>query len=131
MLKKIFITTAILFSTNALAEIQSINEGSTGISSIRGEVISVIPLCPENVTCITDGTVVTIRYHLNGCLDTFVDGGVAATEEGNKLHVYASGLNIHNKQSRVAFCAAMPTATKTYTFIMKFGAVELANLGVN
>lgn len=35
---------------------------------IAGQIINVEPLCPANVMCITDGTVLTVRYTLpSGC----------------------------------------------------------------
>lgn len=117
---------SVIFAPFANAEVASLGDKAVGLSQLKGEVVDVRALCPAGVTCIANGTVISLKFTLAGCFDTLgpVSYDVDASEEG-KLKVYVSALNIHDKRSAAAFCYVAPTAHATITLISKYGTPDV------
>jgi hypothetical protein len=110
-------------------------EGSLGVSPLEMKVSQVRELCPQGVTCITNGTVVTLLGTLQGCGDVAGPFSYNAKVEGDTLKLYVSATNIVNKFSLVATCLRAPQATIEITHIPqvfpanKIEVINLNNIG--
>lgn len=89
------------------------------------EVVKVESLCPEGMVCVTDGTVVTLRLTLNGCLDTLGPVSYLSNEDNSNLNLFVSAVNIIDEDSARVMCIRMPTVTKKISLINQFGEVRL------
>jgi hypothetical protein len=108
----------------------SFGEKDHALSRLAGEIIQVSPLCPDGMTCFVDGTMIDVKFTLNGCLDTLgpVTYDAVETDDG-RLIVFVSALNVHHQDSKVTFCYVAPTEVVKLQLINKYGDVEVRFLG--
>ena len=83
------------------------------------------PLCPESVTCVVDGTILTVETTSNGCFDKLSPVRVVSQDD-NTILVGAD--NIVDKRSLAAYCSAFPVARFEITLINKYGEFEIQPL---
>ncbi len=102
-----------------------------GMTPISGVVERVSPLCPPEVTCITNGTVVDLEFTLLDCRDELAPLTYEAIEENNKLHIFISAMNLHNESSRRADCIDVPKVKRQIVLANQLGEVKLHFLGAN
>lgn len=104
-MKFMMILSALAFSVSVFAgTVTPLPEDATSTSPLAGSVSSVEPLCPADVTCITNGSSIAIEFVLNGCLDDLIPPTYAVSGDT----VYVSGTNVHTSGSEAAFCIDAP-----------------------
>lgn len=91
----------------------------------EGEVTQTRPLCPEEGTCIVDGTIVTVKLPLGGCLDRLGPVTYTVEQEEGFIFLHLSAYNIANSDSFAAFCFKMPEATVDIQLINIYGQVQI------
>lgn len=100
--------------------------GTYALADVAGQVASAEPLCPEGMTCVTNGTILNMTY-TGGCLDSLVQP--VYTVVGQDVFVHAQvALNENSKRVR---CAALPIFTDTMQLIMKFPPFKIHFMGTN
>jgi hypothetical protein len=107
--------------------------GDFSISQATAELISAEPICPQTaggVSCMANGTKVTIKVTLNGCVDNF--GGHFTNFEilNGRGIIYVGAINISNHASLSTRCIKMPTR-KISVVIPFYGEVEVVNVNYN
>ncbi|MCR9203663.1 MAG: hypothetical protein NXH75_03735 [Halobacteriovoraceae bacterium] len=91
----------------------------------EGEVTQTRALCPEEGTCIVDGTIVTVKLPLNGCLDRLGPVTYTVEQEDGFIFLHLSAYNIANSDSFAAFCFKMPEVTVDIQLINMYGPVQI------
>lgn len=117
-----------LLSANTLAGVSQfpLIENDIALETItEGEVVSTRPLCPEEGTCVVDGTIVTLKLPLGGCLDRLGPVTYTAEQEDGFIFLHLSAYNIANSDSFAAFCFKMPEAIVEIQLINMYGHVQL------
>lgn len=132
-----FLALAALVPTLASAQTMNLSEGSEALSLIKDfEILEVKVIPGKNNGCPDDApadafcpavivpprTIISINFPLNGCLDEL--GPVSFSTRSlntqpEKLEVSIAAWNIHNKDSKVAYCLQLPVANRV---IEIFGA---------
>ncbi|HXH31986.1 MAG TPA: hypothetical protein VNJ01_14345 [Bacteriovoracaceae bacterium] len=89
--------------------------------------VKVSMLCPDGMTCFTNGTVIKLVLPLNGCVDSLGPVTYKAEENREKgiLNVYVSATGVANPQSMTTRCMVAPTAKYQITLVNKYGNVKL------
>lgn len=75
------------------------------------EVAETRSLCPEGTTCVTDGTMISLRTTLSGCVDrlgpvAFAVLSGAEGRSGKGLHLAVSGVELADRASLNTYCFA-------------------------
>lgn len=109
----------------------SLPSDAIALSPIEGSIAAVAPLCPDGVTCFVNGTIIDLRFVLQGCMDQLGPVTYRAEEVGGKLKVYVSAINVHSEESTHVMCFAAATADYRITLINQYGDVEVYFLGFN
>lgn len=91
--------------------------------------VEVSPLCPENATCVTDGTVVDLTYEV-GCYEEEVYFNYQADVVDGKIHLFTNMVVKSVVKGGGPVCLAFTTVNKKITLPMMFGEVVLHNLKV-
>ncbi|NJL22986.1 MAG: hypothetical protein HC895_22655 [Leptolyngbyaceae cyanobacterium SM1_3_5] len=82
------------------------------MTAIAGRITQIrpvrVPVAP-NVTEVE--TRVSLRFTLNGCLDSLLPVLSYSEVRGRSATIYVTALNANNPQSATARCAALPQAT--------------------
>lgn len=127
-MKKLFIALTITLSAMASDTIPTqfpLIENDIALEAIKeGEVVSQRLLC-EDHSCVINGTVVTIKLPLGGCLDRLGPVTASATQLRGKILLNLTAINVANSDSFAAFCFKMPEDFVEITLIDKYGVVEL------
>ena len=97
------------------------------------EVASVRPLCTPGTTCVTDGTIVSLRTTLKGCFDrlgpvTFAKLARNKTERDAGLRVAVSGVELADRASQNVYCLVPNSPTTEIVLLDEF--VTKATLGL-
>ena len=103
-------------------------KGALALKAIKESSITFEPLCPKNVTCITDGKVVNLHYTL-GCLNTMVPVQFKTEIDfkANKAVIYVTAFEVLTKASQTAKCFRAPIGTASIPLVGFFGEVEVRN----
>lgn len=122
---------SLLLSVVAFASIHAFAveaEVATGVvRSVAPASIKTAPLCPDGVTCFTNGTIVTMVFTPAGCLDRALQP--VYEQVGQDVYVHAQ-VNSPEDNKRVR-CAVMPVVTEQLQLIMLFPPFKLHFLGTN
>jgi hypothetical protein len=113
-MKMLFVTLSLLVSFASVA-----NADFRGPETyISGKVIGTEPLCPEDVTCVTNGTIVKLEFTLMGCLDALAPLEYSGIAQDGVVSVKA--INVANPQSQVVLCERMPTEIRTIELVNEY-----------
>lgn len=99
---------------------------------IPGEIIDVRPLCPEDMTCVTNGTVVELNFRLLGCADELLSMSHSVEVEDGNIYLKIKAVNGVMKESQVIRCYAPVYERRTITLIGVYGEnvfAEFLNVG--
>ena len=126
MIKTILTLVSLLITSHLSANsstkaIQLSEEAAYIIPLTDFSIADQIPLCPEQGTCIVDGTRLTIEVQLDGCFDQL--GPVRVVTIDNTVYIGAD--NIGDNRSLAALCSPLPVETFTISLINKFGDFEV------
>lgn len=97
------------------------------VRSAAPNSIKTAPLCPDGVTCFTNGTIVNMVFTPAGCLDNALQP--VYEQVGQDVYVHAQ-VNSPDDNKRVR-CVAMPIVTEQLQLIMLFPPFKLHFLGTN
>lgn len=115
----------------ALADTMKLPPGSEALIPLeKPDHVQFEPLCPKGVTCVTDGTIVTLTYLLAGCLDSLAPVQFQFTQgQGAEAHtLLVSAMAIQNERSPFLRCPT-PTARKVkLAFPGVFGDIQITPL---
>lgn len=119
-MKNLLILAALLFAHGSFAQgFTKLEAGDYALSNANARVLSVGPICggaPGEITCMAIGSVVTLRVQLQGCLDSFGGYFYEFAKQNRKTVLKFGAINVANKKSLAARCAAMPEETvRVYT----------------
>lgn len=131
MKKLILIALLSLTSTIALATSlhpDTFKPSYDTFKSVAPETVVVSPLCPDHVTCITDGTIVDLEYMIP-CSANIISFTYEAQEIGEELHLFVSAI-VGTKQTNPPVCQAFSHITQNIQLINMFGDVIVHNLGL-
>ena len=103
-------------------------EGTIGIYSVAGRVVSTTALCPVGATCITNGTIVELSLPAHGCMDNLISP-IYTQIDRQTVVVHAQILA--NEASRRTRCIVQPTFVSNLQLIMMFKPFTIKFLGTN
>jgi hypothetical protein len=112
MLTHIFAASAALVTlTTTVASAIPVPDYVENLSPIAGQITSIqavrVPVA-DNIT--GSETRVSLRFALNGCLDSLLPVVSHSEVRGRRATIYVTALNAHNPESALANCVAMPEA---------------------
>lgn len=133
-LMKILITFICIISIHFAhaQDFTALNSGDLKISQATAKLISAESICPHSgrMACMANGTKLSVRVTLNGCLDNL--GGYFTNFEiiDGRGILYFGAINLTNQASFTTRCIRMPT--KKVTLVLPFsGEIELVNVNYN
>ena len=101
---------------------------------LKSELLSVESLCPPGVMCATNGTVITLKYLLPGCVDVLAPvRAKAVPASNNTLDVYVSAQAVVRAASEVTRCFAPNRGTFKLTLISQVyekNEVRIVDIGL-
>ena len=125
-MKSLMLSLFAFVSINAFASDQLPENGGT-ISSVSATGYSTDALCPRGVTCITNGTILSLAFTGHGCLDQMFEPVYVVN--GNDIYVHAQ--IVSPKENGAVRCMAIPVFQKQLQLIMKFPPFRVHFLGTN
>lgn len=102
-----------------------IDKDTIALQSLKAIDVKTSPLCPPNVTCITDGTVVALKFLLPTCVDKLGPVTYKAVQNKKYIELYVSAFAQINKSSALVKCFAPTYETAQITLIGQFGSVRV------
>lgn len=112
MLTRIAITAALMTIATTAAQAIPVPPRTESLSAIAGQITQIrparVPIAP-NVTGVE--TRVSLRFTLNGCLDSLLPVLSYSEVRGRSATIYVTALNANNPESALVNCVAIPQAT--------------------
>lgn len=125
-MKSLLLSVVAFASVNVFAaHFTEVEEGV--VRSVFPSSFKTSPLCPEGVTCFTDGTIVDMVFTANGCLDKVIEPAYEVIGQDVFVHAQVNS----PKQNRAVKCIAMPILTQRLQLLMLFPPFKLHFLGTN
>jgi hypothetical protein len=102
----------LFFAASAQAQVLTIPQRTTHLTPIQGKITEVRQVRVPRGDAVTGAeTRVTLQFRLAGCLDSLMPLVSHYEVREGDVSIYVTALNAHNEASRVALCAAMPSAS--------------------
>lgn len=124
-MKSLLLSVLAFASLNVFATESDVALGT--VRSVAPFSIKTAPLCPDGVTCFTNGTIVSMVFTPAGCLDRALQPVYELV--GQDVYVHAQ-VNSPEDNKRVR-CVTMPIVTEQLQLIMLFPPFKLHFLGTN
>lgn len=128
---KIFIAFALItLSSLSFAGNAPIKQGDISISGAEATIVDVTPICPArpgHISCMAEGSFVTVSIKLGGCLDRLAGYHHSFRVKNGKGILTFAATKIFNRASMTARCIRMPTAEVRIGIPFE-GQIEIENL---
>lgn len=107
-----FAIAALSVATSSFAQSLTLPPETTHLTPIKGQVTAVQPVrFPLGPATTGVETRVTLKFTLQGCLDSLMPLITHSETQGEQATIYVTALNAHSQASKVANCRAMPQKT--------------------
>lgn len=117
-----------LTSTIALATSIMLPPSYNSFKSIAADGFVASPLCPDDLVCVANGTVIDIDYTFP-CTQDIVSFAYESKVIGKELHVFVNAV-VGSNFTDEPVCQAFNHHTETITLINSYGDIVIHNLGV-